>query len=193
MFTSSSGAKLSLPPADADAFASEAISVICNSGLSNVVAGPVYRRCIAALRAGQSSSTQFRHKHKTAAIDAIWADRHALFERYANFEEPMLVLAELPFIGPVTVYHLAKNFGSDTAKADVHMERLAAREQTTTHRMCRRLSRETGYRIATIDSVLWRACELGILNSHVYELDGWRAAFTGKARRHSGIEPDGQL
>lgn len=84
-----------------------------------------------------------------------------LFEKYTSSDEPMLMVAELPFIGPVTVYHLAKNFGSDTAKADVHMERLAGREKTTTHRMCRRLSRETGYRIATIDSVLWRACVRG--------------------------------
>jgi hypothetical protein len=153
------------------------------------VAGRVYERCVAALEAGASASTAFAHKHKTAAMDTIWAERHALFEKYSNAHDPMLVLAELPFIGPVTVYHLAKNFGSDTAKPDVHMERLARRENTTTHKLCRRLANQTGYRIATIDSVLWRACELKILESDVYEQHGWRAAFTRKARRQATPQP----
>ena len=48
---------------------------------------------------------------------------------------------------------------------------------TTVERMCRRLARESGYRVATIDTVLWRACEQGILNSLRYEAQGWRAAF----------------
>ena len=35
----------------------------------------------------------------------------------------------------------------------------------------------TGYRIATVDSILWRACADGVVNSRAYEVEGWKAAF----------------
>ncbi len=108
-----------------------------------------------------------------------FGSRKELFERYSREYAKLEVLRELPWIGPVTVHHLAKNLGADTAKPDVHLERLARRDRTTTHGLCRRLARQTGYRIATIDTVLWRACADGILGSGRYEQEGWRAAFCG--------------
>jgi hypothetical protein len=39
------------------------------------------------------------------------------------------------------------------------------------------LARLTGYKISTVDSVLWRACADGILDSRKYMLEGWDAAF----------------
>lgn len=65
-------------------------------------------------------------------------------------------------------------------KPDVHLERLAAYEGRTTARLCRRLARQTGHRVATIDTILWQACADGILNSRVYTEKSWRAAFNGK-------------
>ena len=43
--------------------------------------------------------------------------------------------------------------------------------------MCQRLARQTGYREATIDTILWRACADGFLDSRDYLADGWDAAF----------------
>ena len=165
------------PPATAEEFAREAIYVICNSGMKNSVAVPIAARCIAALEAGKSVATVFGHPGKRAAIDAIWQRRHELFERYCRVYAKVEVLRDLPWIGPITQHHLAKNLGTDTAKPDVHLERLARRDRTTTQTLCRRLSRGSGYRVATIDSILWRACADGILNSRQYELEGWRFAF----------------
>lgn len=164
-------------PADADAFAREAIYVICNSGMKNAVAAPIFERCMTALTDGRSAATEFGHPGKREAIDRIWLEREELFARYKASTEPIVFLRTLPWIGEVTSYHLAKNLGADVAKPDVHMERLARRERTTTHRLCRRLSRQTGYRIATIDTVLWRACADGLLDSRTYELQGWKTAF----------------
>lgn len=164
-------------PADADAFAQEAIYVICNSGFRNSVAVPVFKRCMAALKVGASASTEFGHEGKHQAIDQIWADREMLFAAYQAEEDKIVFLRGLRWIGPVTAYHLFKNLGGDHAKPDVHMERLARRDRTTTHLLCRRLARLTGYKVATIDTVLWRACESGVLNSARYEADGWSAAF----------------
>jgi hypothetical protein len=141
------------------------------------VAAPIAERCITALMAGNSATTVFGHPGKAPAIDAIWAQREKLYSRYCAENDKVEVLADLPWIGPVTKHHLAKNLGIDTAKPDVHMERLARRERTTTLKLCRRLARQTGYRVATIDSVLWRACADGLVNSRVYETHGWKAAF----------------
>jgi hypothetical protein len=172
------------PPADADDFADRAIYVICNSGMKNAIAEPIYERCMVALREGRSAATEFGHPGKRVAIDRIWSERHALFEQYCRAPHDIDQLQELPWIGPITVFHLAKNLGADVAKPDVHLERLARRDRTTSQTLCRRLSRWTGYRVATIDTVLWRACADGLLSSAIYEREGWKAAF----KPHSFIE-----
>ena len=74
-------------------------------------------------------------------------------------------LQGLPWIGGITKYHLAKNLGIDCAKPDVHLQRLADREGVTAHVLCERLAKATGYRIATVDLVLWRACATGLIDS----------------------------
>jgi hypothetical protein len=167
------------PPADADAFTEQAIYVICNSGMRNTVAVPIFERCMHALRTGKSVKRAFGHPGKSAAIRWIWKRREALFEQYRTTDDVLEFLQELPWIGPVTSYHLAKNLGVDAAKPDVHLERLAAWEGTDTHRMCARLSRQSGYRIATVDSILWQACADGIIDSKAYRKEGWVAGWRG--------------
>lgn len=167
-------------PADADTFAEQAVYVICNSGMMNRVAEPIYIRCMVALRKGLSSTSVYGHPGKATAIDRIWAKREQLFEAYLTEADTIAFLRSLPWIGEITSFHLAKNLGADVAKPDVHMERLARRDRTDTHKLCARLSRQTGYRIATIDTVLWRACADGLLDSTAYEARGWKAAFKPK-------------
>ena len=167
-------------PADPDAFAAEAIYVICNSGFRNSVARPIFLKCMKAVRAGRSAAEVFGHEGKTAAIDDIWQDRDALFASYQREADKLAYLQTLPWIGPVTAHHLIKNLGKDHAKPDVHLERLARGDGTTTHKLCSRLARQTGYRIATVDTVLWKAAETGLLNSSIYEVEGWKAAFRPK-------------
>ncbi len=171
------------PPKSATEFASATIYVIIHGGMANAVAVHIYARCLAALAAKGSADRVYGHSGKAAAIDHIWNDREALFQSYQAAEDKLLFLALLPFIGPVTRLHLAKNLGADIAKPDVHLERLARAEKTTTAKLCRRLALQTGHRVATIDTILWRACAEGILKSSVYEADGWRAAFRRKVRR----------
>ena len=151
-------------PRDAEAFASEVIYVICNSGMKNSVAAPIAARCLEALRRGGSATSVFRHPGKGPAIDAIWSKRGELFERSTAENAKVEDLLELPWIGPVTMYHLAKNLGADEAKPDVHLERIARADRTTTHRLCRRLARLTGLKIATVNSVLWRCSADGLLD-----------------------------
>jgi hypothetical protein len=169
------------PPASAEEFAGEAIYVICNSGMAVTVGTYLAECCLVALATGQSATTVFGHPGKAPAIDWIWQRRHTLFEEYRRAIAKLDFLEGLPWIGPVTRHHLAKNLGADEAKPDVHMERLARRDRTTTRALCQRLARQTGYRVATIDSILWRACADGLLKSRVYEAEGWKAAFQPNA------------
>lgn len=166
------------PPTHASDFAERAIYVICNSGMANSVASVIHTRCMDALRANEAATSVFKHPGKAHAIDRIWAEREQLFLSYLAATDPVAQLQALPWIGEVTALHLAKNLGADVAKPDVHMERLARREQATTEQLCMRLANATGYRVATIDTILWRACAIRILNSARYEADGWEAAYT---------------
>ena len=165
-------------PPTAEAFAIEAIYVVINGGMRVTVAEVIFKRCMSALEACQSATTAFGHPGKAAAIDMLWLGRERLYAEYLLADDQLAFLADLPWIGPITVDQLAKNLGHDRAKADVHLERLARRDRTTTEKICRRLAAATGYRMATIDTILWRACESGLLNSKVYERDGWSAAIS---------------
>lgn len=167
------------PPADADQFAEAAVYVIVNSGMQYNVAQDIFGRCVEALWARGSARRVFRHAGKVRAIDQIWRERKQLFEAYRLADDKLEFCQSLPWIGPVTSHHLAKDLGVDVAKPDVHLARLARRDKTSVARLCARLAKQSGYRLATIDTILWRACATGILNSKQYEAKGWRAAFRG--------------
>jgi hypothetical protein len=167
------------PPADADDFADRAIYVICNSGMRVTIAAPIHERCMEVLRSGGAVAAVYGHAGKAQAIETIWRERARLYADFlAAADDPLSFVATLPWIGPVTRHHLAKNLGIDDAKPDVHLERLARREGVSVHELCQRLAHETGYRMATIDTILWRACADGVLNSRRYQADGWDAAVT---------------
>ena len=165
------------PPNSADFFASEGIFVICNSGMKAETARGIFERVMDALRGGGSASDVFGHKGKSKAIDEIWRDQEELFAEYLKLtsdNSKINWIEDLPFIGKVTKYHLAKNFGIDCPKPDVHLERLAKLSDETVFEMCSRLSCETGLRKATIDVVLWRASAFGVIESKSGKLTGIR-------------------
>jgi hypothetical protein len=153
------------PPDSSEEFAREAIFVICNSGMRFTVAEQIFGRVMSALHDGESARRGFGHVGKVSAIDAIWKDREALWRGYLVAEDKLAFCEALPWIGGITKYHLAKNFGADVAKPDVHLQRLADDEGCTVQALCERLAAETGYRVATVDIVLWRACATGLIDS----------------------------
>jgi hypothetical protein len=167
------------PPADPDYFALEAIFVICNSGMKNTVARGIYNRVRDALLDGKSAATAFGHVGKTAAMDKIWRDRVELLDQYLAAGDKIEWCGALPWIGPITKYHLAKNFGINVAKPDRHIERLAALHQTTSQDLCLDLAAKTGYRAATIDVLLWRACAEGVIHSWTGVLGPWPRVVPG--------------
>ena len=156
-------------PRDPDAFGIEAAFVILNSGMKATVAQGIWARVRPRLHAGLliQGSGAFGHEAKAAAIDWIWANRADLWARFLTLATPEAQLAfleGLPWIGPVTKFHLAKNFGVDCAKPDRWLVRLADAHGVTVDDLCFGLARATGDRVGLVDLVLWRACECGALH-----------------------------
>jgi hypothetical protein len=169
-------------PRDADEFAEAAVYVIVNSGMQYGVAQLIFARCQNALHRTGDVSRVFQHPGKAKAIRQIWRNREKLFADYRAAEDKLEYCQSLPWIGPTTSHHLAKDLGVDIAKPDVHLARLARRDRTSVARLCSKLAKQTGYRLATIDTILWRACATGIVDSKRYESDGWRASFHGEPK-----------
>lgn len=153
------------PPKTSAQLAARAIYVIANSGMKNSVAAPISELVVRTLKRGHSARIVFGHPGKAPAMDWIWEHRAALFASFKRTPDVVEWCGSLPWVGEVTKYHLAKNLGADVAKPDVHLERLAKAERTTTRQLCARLSNGSGLRAATVDTILWRACADGIIDS----------------------------
>lgn len=77
--------------------------------------------------------------------------------KQAVLRDPINELQKLPYIGPITVRHLAKNIGVDTAKPDRHLARVSSRlgfADTTS--LCAAIACATGERVSIIDLIIWR-------------------------------------
>lgn len=149
------------PVSDPDYFWREFAWVVLNSGMKNQVAQGIWEKVRPAVVGGGSAGDVFGHKGKAAAIDYVYANRDQLLVEYLAAGDKLAWLQTLPWIGCTTCWHLAKNFGLDVAKPDRHLVRISGAEGT--HAMCRRLAIESGDRIATVDLVIWRAANLGII------------------------------
>jgi hypothetical protein len=178
-------------PESDEAFALETIFVICNSGMHNKVARQIFEKCRDALLGGGSAGDVFGHKGKSEAMDLVWRDRTALREGYVQAEDKVAYCRSIPWIGGITSYHLAKNFGAQVAKPDVHLQRLADRHSTTCQELCETLAERTGFKVATIDLILWRACAERILDGRTGDLrrEPEERAPRPRAHQHELFEP----
>lgn len=151
------------PVFDADQFYREYVWVVLSSGMKNQIARLIESRIYDAWNSGRSTSSAFGHKGKVKAIDYVSDNRHWIFSEYLESTGKVEYLATLPWIGDITKWHLAKNLGLDTAKPDRHLERISAGYKTTPFELCQRLATETGYRVSTVDLIIWRAANLGFV------------------------------
>lgn len=152
------------PPETALEFFCEYTFVVINSGMKAQIARVIYNKVMDTVLIGKgSASLVFGHKGKCAAIDKIFADRYNVFNGWLSAKDPLEYLAQLPWIGPITKYHLAKNFGMDVVKPDRHLVRIAEKSGETPDQLCRRLSLETLDKVAVVDTVIWRAANMGLV------------------------------
>jgi hypothetical protein len=106
----------------------------------------------------------FGHARKIDSIIQIATevDRRG-FECFKEkiLEEGVSFLQSLPYIGPATSYHLAKNLGLDVVKPDRHLLRIAALlGYDNPADFCKAISTSVGDRVSVVDVVVWRYATL---------------------------------
>ncbi|MDD5713018.1 MAG: hypothetical protein PHY31_09735, partial [Smithellaceae bacterium] len=80
-------------------------------------------------------------------------------------------IKELPFMGPITARHLAKNLGIMLVKPDRHLSRIANRTgYESADAMCQTIADVVGDSVAVIDIVLWRYATLYDLGTDMHLL-----------------------
>lgn len=89
------------------------------------------------------------------AVEGIETIRKEITRRGTEF------IRELPFMGPITARHLAKNLGVVMVKPDRHLTRLAAKTgYDSAEQMCRTIAEVVGDSLSVIDIVFWRYATL---------------------------------
>jgi len=151
------------PCQSADEFFCQYMWVVLNSGMKNQIARQIETRIYDAWERGESTASAFGHKGKAAAIDYVKYFKDGIFGMYQSREDKIEYLKTLPWIGDITKYHLAKNLGFDVVKPDRHLVRISKKYGKTPDEICKALADKTGDRIATVDLVIWRAANLGMI------------------------------
>jgi hypothetical protein len=154
------------PPVEPVAMWRDYAWVVMCSGMKEQIVRVIWNRMRPHVEAGGSAHDIFGHKGKATAIDCGWREREAWLRSYLALttdEDRIAWCQERPWVGPITRWHLAKNYGVDCAKPDRHLVRIAALDGETPFELCARIGRETGERVATVDLVIWRAANLGLV------------------------------
>ena len=106
----------------------------------------------------------FAHRAKIDAIVSIVSEVAEVgYEcvKESIRQDSVSYLQRLPYIGPVTSYHLAKNLGFAVVKPDRHLERIS---KITGHasplEMCTEIADVVGDSLPVVDVVCWRFATL---------------------------------
>lgn len=106
----------------------------------------------------------FAHKQKIAAIGEIVS--RVASEGFCRTKDKIKVggvdfIQTLPFMGPVTSFHLAKNLGLSVVKPDRHLARISSLTGYATPRqMCQTIASVVGETLSVVDLVIWRYATL---------------------------------
>jgi len=148
--------QLSFDDTGDDHFLMEYAFVVISSGMKNQVAQRIFSRFNKAL-----DPSVIGHLGKRQAIVRAIKEHREWLAQLRVAPDKLAYLETLPWIGPITKYHLARNIGLDFVKPDRHLVRVAkAFGYPDPHIMCGELSKEVGERIGVVDVILWRYCNL---------------------------------
>jgi hypothetical protein len=110
--------------------------------------------CVQSARGSLGNGAKLRAI--VACAEAVVVDGFAQLKREI-LENPIIRLRALPYVGPITVFHLAKNLGLDVAKPDRHLARLAMEcGYLSAAALCEDLARRNNEEVKVVDLILWR-------------------------------------
>lgn len=159
-------------PLTPEVFVREAAWVILCTGMSEAVVNRLFPQFVEqleglspdwlalhAVTARERALRIFGHERKIESILRI-ADtvrRLGTDGLRQCMQDPEQFLLSLPYIGPITWRHLAKNLGIPVAKADRHLTRFAKNAgRASVDDLCAEISAWIGEPIPVVDIVLWR-------------------------------------
>ena len=145
---------------DFDSFFYEYVYVVLASGFRAKIAArlcPLIVKCEGDM---EKMTEIFRNQRKLNAISEIWKKK----ENWSEFRATLTTvdsLADLPFIGNITKYHLARNIGlMSCAKPDVHMvrwccEKFGKEDEALVGKVTDAIAKRKGKKQGTVDFALW--------------------------------------
>lgn len=179
------------PTFSPEEFAFECFYVVCVAGFKQDYAKAMCNKIISFIKNknfdfGEDDLLQlYGNKMKVKAIKQIWDNREKYqkdFYNLKNTQEKVDFLGNLPHIGNITKYHLARNLGLNFVKYDIWIQRLGVAlygnnsfvDKVNNSKllpeikqycdiMFEKLHKETGEKVGYIDVVLWRSCQKGLL------------------------------
>lgn len=111
---------------------------------------------VCCLTAASSFANRAKLKGILSAARQVNAVGFSKFKQ-SVLADPINQFQSLPYIGPITSWHLAKNLGLDVAKPDRHLVRvsefLGFRDA---NHLCRELAVSTGEQAKVVDLIVWR-------------------------------------
>lgn len=150
----------SLDDIDAQYFFEQYVYVVLSAGMKNQVAEQIFQE---AFKEGLDT---IGHERKRKAVKEGVKKYRKWYQELLDKpskNDKLDFLQTLPWIGPVTKYHLARNIGIDVAKPDRHLTDAAKRHgYDDVQKFCKDISEKTGDRIGTVDYVIWRYYNLGL-------------------------------
>lgn len=165
-------ARVVLDDVSVESFIREASWVILSSGMRESVVAKRFPLVVDAMKlddpkwtvanrqlAHRRGMRVFGHKAKIDAIIDVGELALSLGDLglRGRLRMPESFLRSLPYIGPVTWKHLAKNIGLPVAKDDRHLQRLAVRAgRSSVDNMCSEIADLVGDPVHVVDLVLWR-------------------------------------
>lgn len=141
---------------DSITFFREYVWVVLNAGMREQVARNIFNKFMEKM-----DLDKIRHIGKRSAIRSAIYEYEKWFEQLQKSENKIEFLDTLPWIGPITKYHLARNIGIDTVKPDRHLVRLAeGYGYKTPLELCQEIQKTIPEKLGVIDLILWRYCNL---------------------------------
>jgi len=153
-------------------FVREAAWVVLSAGMHERVVRGRFSMLAAALHefdpaavvhdrgARSAALLAFRHERKIDAILSIARVAHVRGTRGIRrslADDAYSFLGSLPYMGPATARHLAKNLGLCVAKPDRHLVRITrAAHRADPDGLCDEIARWLGDPVAVVDVVFWR-------------------------------------
>jgi len=173
-------------------FASAVSYVILASGFNQNTAKKIHKIIMPLMNQNPTIDDLkkfFKNDVKLKSIIKVWQNKIAFCDEYyscKNLDEKISCLKKLPYIGDITVNHLARNLGENVVKYDRWIQRLGVAYATQISKckvqsavidntrlnpqikqycddMFAHLEQETRLPRGYIDVVLWKACQNGLI------------------------------